>query len=184
MLRRVSILSLALCLACGGATSSTTESTTPASATPTPTTPVGVSDNLPLADVGVFTARGAVELRADGTFRENGQLVGTFTADGGLLNVDGVEIGRLTPAGQIYFGGQLDAATIDPAGTRLATPSATIAVFDASGNLVVNGHTIEVRGYAPETGRTILFVFAMYSALISVAQRMDQEQQPSPSTGL
>ncbi|MCA9615283.1 MAG: hypothetical protein H6721_07890 [Sandaracinus sp.] len=176
MIRGLSLLLLAFALACGGAPPSSTGETTPTAAASV--------DNLPLADFSIFTAVGAVEVRADGTLRENGTLVGTFSPDGAFVNVDGNEIGRLTPSGQIYFGGRLDAATIDATGTMLADPSHTIASFDPQGNLLVGDVTLEVRGYAPEKGRSILFAFAMYSALIAVAQRMQQEQQAPQTNGL
>lgn len=170
MIRAFSTLCLVLALACGG--SSTQSSTTPTAA-----------DNLPLADFSLFTPVGVVVVSADGALRENGQLVGTFTSDGGFLNVDGVEIGRLTPNGQIYFAGRPDGATIDAEGLRLADPSGPIASFDSNGNLDVRGNTLEVSGYAPEKGRSILFAFAMYSALFAIAQQQAQQAQP-PANGL
>lgn len=173
MTRAFSTLCLVLSLACGGA-----------SATESSTTPTAAADNLPLSDFSLFTPVGVVVVSADGALRENGELVGTFTSDGGFLNVDGVEIGRLTPSGQIYFAGHLDGATIDAEGRRLAEPSGTIASFDPNGNLDVRGNTLEVSGYAPEKGRSILFAFAMYSALYAFAQRQAQEAQPAPANGL
>jgi len=135
---------------------------------------------LPLGDFTIYTATGVIDVRTDGSFLENGQRVGKFTVDGRLLNVDDSEIGRLTPQGRIYFAGRLDSVSIDPAGTRLASPRGVLAAFDPNGNLVVGSTTLEVRGFSPRLRRSILFAFAMYAALLAVARNMDQ-QQPGPA---
>ena len=44
-------------------------------------------------------------MRADGQFLVNGAAVGSFTAEGALLNLDGREIGRLHPDGRCEVGG-------------------------------------------------------------------------------
>lgn len=136
--------------------------------------PVPVAGALHLGQE-LFCQFGSVQLhvRANGQFWVDGSFVGTFTPDGGFYNVDGVEIGRLHPTGQMTFAGTLQDAGIQ--GAQIVSPQGTLAHVDPGGYFRVVGAQVPpapVMGMSGAHVRTFLFAFSMFAALLDTAQRM------------
>lgn len=137
-----------------------------------------------LAPIRFGSPTGEITLDEAGRFAEAGAIIGTISRDGGFVNAEGVEIGRLTPEGVLYFAGRRESATIDDA-HALRDGGELVASIDDEGQIVIHTGDGPVRlvtgGVTPATARTAMFMFAMYSGLIHLAgQAEEAHESPEP----